>query len=473
MKRLSLITSALLAVTACSDVSTNSEPNTITADYPNNYFANELIQFTQNNAFPNSAWCWFQDERIVIDSNHPDGPMLLFTGISASANNEAEQGDLDLYWYNITSKQKGAVELHDQLGQDDHNMASLFINDGGQYLAMYSAHGVDKYTHHRLSEPHDPTKWSAPEKIENLGNPTYNNIVDIRSQGQQTLYNFTRSLNAQPNFMTSTDGGKNWQLGAQLLAAKPGPHVKFSSPYVKYVGKGSDKLHFFATEQHPRNYDNSIYHGVFNGNTITNSHGEVIDDNVFDEKSPYSQQLTQIFQGDANHVAWTNDVELDKNDLPYVGFSVQKDGANKTRGDGGFDHRYYYGRFDGQKWFTQEIAYAGTRLYAMEDDYTGLIALDPHNPYQVVISTDAHPETGEALISNSDGKRHYEIYLGNSADQGDTWQWQPLTQHSSEDNIRPEIPHWQAEQLAVVWMKGTYTDYEHWDTKMVGMIINR
>jgi len=48
-------------------------------------------------------WCWFQDERVIVNANHPDEPMLMFTVISASDENEAEQGDLDFYWYGLGS----------------------------------------------------------------------------------------------------------------------------------------------------------------------------------------------------------------------------------------------------------------------------------------------------------------------------------------------------------------------------------
>src|SRR6185436_9332398 len=101
--------------------------------------------------------------------------------------------------------------------------------------------------------------------------------------------------------------------------------------------------------------------------------------------------LTKVFAGDPDNVAWMTDIKLDRKKQPYVAFSVQKDGAGKPKGQGGMDHRFYYARFDGKQWNVQEIAHAGTRLYRNEDDYTGLVALHPSDPDVLYISTDADP----------------------------------------------------------------------------------
>ena len=96
------------------------------------------------------------------------------------------------------------------------------------------------------------------------------------------------------------------------------------------------------------------------------------------------------------------DIELDADCEPVILFSVQRDGRDLPPRQGGMDIRYHYALRDGKKWHENEIAYAGTRLYPFEDDYSGLGAIDPGNPDIVYISTDADPETGEALISAAD-----------------------------------------------------------------------
>ncbi len=54
--------------------------------------------------------------------------------------------------------------------------------------------------------------------------------------------------------MVSEDDGTSWRYGGQLFAF-PG------RPYVSYTSNHPDRIHFITTEEHPRYYNNSIYHG--------------------------------------------------------------------------------------------------------------------------------------------------------------------------------------------------------------------
>jgi hypothetical protein len=84
-----------------------------------------LITFTSLPGAPNGAWCWYQDERAIVDTEHPDGPLLLIATVSFAAPGDPEHGDIDALWYNVATRQKGAFELCDQLEADDHNVASF------------------------------------------------------------------------------------------------------------------------------------------------------------------------------------------------------------------------------------------------------------------------------------------------------------------------------------------------------------
>jgi hypothetical protein len=177
------------------------------------------------------------------------------------------------------------------------------------------------------------------------------------------------------------------------------------------------------------------------------------------------RSFTEVFRGDADHVAWTVDLELDEAGHPYTVYSVQVDGA-KGRGTRdprfGQDHRYYFGRWDGKTWHVNEMAYAGTALYPQESDYTGLVALDPHDRNFVVISTNAHPQTGAPLDSKADGRRHWELFRGRTRDGGQSWTWTPITSDSTVDNLRPIIPEWAGQQRIILWTRGvlrSYNDY--------------
>jgi hypothetical protein len=176
--------------------------------------------------------------------------------------------------------------------------------------------------------------------------------------------------------------------------------------------------------------------------------------------------FTRVFQGGPDAVAWTMDLELAPDGSPVTVFSVQRGGAafrGKRGADGdGTDHRYHYARFDGSRWVQHEMAFAGSRLYANEDDYTGLAAIDPQDPNVVVISTNADPVSGAPLISTADGRRHWELYRGRTADGGATWTWTALTKNSTRDQLRPIIPSHPGGPRILLWLAGdlkTFTDY--------------
>jgi hypothetical protein len=267
--------------------------------------------------------------------------------------------------------------------------------------------------------------------------------------------------------MFSDDDGESWRYGGRLLRGRDG-----YGPYAKYAAAG-DTIHVVATEDHPRHFDNGLYHGYVRDETIYGSDGATLAALAAGDETPLrAWDLTPIFTGDEDNVAWMVDVELDEQQRPCVVFSVQKDGRGLPRGEGGFDHRFHYARWDGVKWNTSEIAYAGERLYPGEDDYTGLAAIDPKNVKVIYISTDADPVTGAPLVSAADGRRHRELFRGTTADEGATWSWTPFTANSTVDNLRPIIPKWDDPRTALVWMRGEYrANRGAWTTAVVALIL--
>jgi hypothetical protein len=108
---------------------------------------------------------------------------------------------------------------------------------------------------------------------------------------------------------------------------------------------------------------------------------------------------------------------------------------------------------------------AGPKLYADEQDYTGLGALVPDDPHTIYISTPYNPSTDTILSS---GRR--EIWRGTTCDNGATFQWTPVTANSSKDNYRPIVPKWDAQHTALLWMKGTYNTAQSMTMSIVGTI---
>ncbi len=388
-------------------------------DLPTNYVAGQLIQLNDN-----GAWSWFMDERAIVD----DGKLIVGSvrAVGDYRNDrDPDWGNVEVSVYDLASGAARHTVLHRHLQQDDHASPAFLALPDGRYLAVYTQHGVERRIYYAFSAPHDPLQWSPPSTFDTPGSPaqplrgnnvTYSNLFRL-SSGR--LVNFFRGVGLEPNYMYSDDTGRTWH-------------------YAIYLSDGTRR-------------------GKLSETTET-------DLNAWD--------LTKVFQGDPDNVAWMCDLELDTAQRPYVVFTVQKDGRGLPRGQGGFDHRFDYARWDGSAWQVHEIAYAGRRLYAGEDDYTGLAALDPKNPNVVYISTDADPVTGAPLVSRADGQRHRELYRGTTADFGGTWQWEPITANSDADNLRPIVPKWPDPRTALVWMRGTYkNNHGEWTTKVVASIL--
>ncbi len=476
--RVGCIKSIAIVALFLASCSTASLPKNIT-DFTPNYVAAELFQLSGSREFPNGAWCWFQDPRAIIDVNAADGPKLLVTSFSARdraeygfrpwgkhTQSDWAKGDNDLYWLDLQTREKGQVKLHSGLTQDDHNVGAISILPDGHYLTAYADHGYETETYFRKSlRPNDPTDWGAVSTFTHGDTVTYNNLYALPIEGGgQRLMNFNRSVGFDPNIITSVDDGLTWSYEGLLLGGE-------GRPYVRYA-QGIDRVHFIVTDQHPRDFDNSVFHGSTDGKAIYNSTGEIIDNDVSDDTPAAPRQLTEIHKGHPDAVGWTVDLEVDEEGNPYGVFSVQRDGSDRGKLPG-LDHRYLYARFGGEGWISSEIAYAGSSLYEFEQDYTGLAALDPNDPNYIVISTNSDPITGEPLMSRTDGLRHWELFEGKTTNKGQTWTWTALTRDSAVDNIRPIIPSWDSSERVILWMRGGYISYHDWNTQIVGVIGER
>ena len=408
------------------------------------------------------AWCWFEDERAVMR----DGILHVGT-VSAGTKDPERQGDVNLLQHIWMQDSTRVVELHDRLERDDHDSPSLTWLPGGELLAVYAKHGSDSKMRWRTSKSRKVRDFSEERvlQVHTKGSGlTYSNTfwMEELPSGGPGLINFFRGRGWNPTGTMSTDMGDSWSRPSPLLLG-PG------RPYMRYVSDGQGTVHFAVSEQHPRNFDTGIRHGKLVGAQILDSNDNPI--GSFPEQAAMVAHLSTVFTGTADRVAWCNDIRLDGSAQPVITYSVQWDSAGLPVGQGGDDCRYRYARLVDGKWTDHPVAHAGHRLYSKEDDYTGLIGIDPRNVNTVVFSTNADPVSGEPLISTTDGERHWELYRGRTADGGASWAFDAITANSSEDNIRPVFAVGSKNKSIVTWLRGEYTTYQKFDMSVVALAL--
>ena len=440
------------------------------------------------------SWCWFQDQRVIMDTKNPDKPILM-TGVVTYGDSLSDQrGDIDLYWAQIDPNKKDPllkrerIELDDQLQMDDHASPSFMMRPDGRYLVNWSKHGNDKFIRTKISKnPNDPVSWTETIRTSpsNSGvtytNPNY---LSEANDGKGQIFNGIRSRGFDSNFVISNDLGITWTYGGQILNAKDAwlEHPDGGRAYVKYAGDGKSKVHLFATDDHPRvnftkdrsapgPYLNSIYYAYIENWKLHRSDGTVIDENLFDDDAVPPTEMTLLLKdstvigGKAMRRGWINDIKVTDEGKPVGVIQFRADDSEE-------DHRYFYLRQLGGEWHVNFMAFAGDNFGPInEGDYTGLASVDPSNPNVVFISTSADPVTGTPLISSVSGKQQQEIYMGKTTNYGKTWAWAPLTQNSDSDNLRPIVPEWTEGKSLVLWMQGNYPKFYVYDTKILGQII--
>lgn len=418
----------------------------------------------------NGGWCWFQDERVIVD-----GGNALVGTVAGTSRDGTTAGDIELTSFDIASKKGKTTKLHPKLQSDDHASPAVLRLADGRYLTAYAKHAKDKSMFFRVSEkPGDASAWKAETSLKLDGNVTYANLV-LEPGDKGRVFNFYRGGDNLPHVMTAPAAGEPFTEGGPLFAwtrKSPSFDEKKSTrptdpkPYIRFASRNG-VTHFITTEDHPRTYDNSIYHGYIKGTALYDSAGNVLDDDILKGEPIELTKLTKVYEGNRDNVAWTVDLDVDADGKPFVAFVVQKDGQGRSSKKvlGGEDHRFHYARFDGKTWSEHEIAYAGRMLYKHEVNYTGLIALVPKNPDVMFMATNVDPVTGK----KPEGEQHFELYRGATEDRGKTWKWSALTKDSKVENIRPVVPEWSGGTL-VMWLRGDYTSMGKYDMDVVGML---
>src|SRR5437762_12453948 len=268
--------------------------------FPTNYVAGTLIQLNDN-----GAWSWFMDPRVIVDDGKLIAGSVRAIGKFQSGASDPRCGNVEIAVYDIAAKKTATIVLHPHLEQDDHDAPAFLVRPDGRYIAMYSKHAVERRMYYRISEPHNPLAWSPASVVETPGsdtsyagnNDTYSNLFRM-PDGR--IYNFFRGFSHDPNYMTSDDEGRTWTYGGRWLYGKGG-----YSPYLKYADDGKGTIHFIATEDHPRNFDNSLYHGYVRDGAMYKTDGTKVGTlSTSTETKIATWDFTRIYEATPDSVAW-------------------------------------------------------------------------------------------------------------------------------------------------------------------------
>lgn len=422
--------------------------------------AGTMIEFNDN-----GAWCWYQDERAIVDASK--GKLIVG---SVAAAPGSRNGNIEASVYDIATGSK-KVSVLGNLSVDDHNAPAFALRPDGKYVAVWATHRTDCNTYYSI---YDGSAWSAQKKVDwkTYGCPwnndnthmiTYSNVWYMGS----TLFDIARSVDTSPNLLASTDDGQTWSYYGRLTYT---PLTGYVAGYYKYWGNNTDRIDFLGTEAHPRDNDNNLWHGYMKDGKIYNSLGTVVDDALAGTSASTSakniDQFTKVFatgstiNGVRLEHAWNHDlVRYDDGTIAAL-WQARVSGSGNTDPD----KRMLYARFDGTTWKLTYLVKAGKKLYDSEQDYVGLGALHPNNPHIIYVSTTFDPRDDKTQLAK------HEIFQGITCDNGATWKWIPVTQGSTMDNLRPIVPKWDDKHTALLWMRGSYTSAQNVSTKVVGVI---
>jgi hypothetical protein len=237
-----------------------------------------LIQFNDN-----GAWCWYQDERVVVDTTL--GKMLIGSDASGSGvGGSSRDGHIEAVLFDMQSASPQRFMMMNA-GCDDHNTPAFLVRPDGQYLAMYAQH-YDNYSRYRIF---DGNSWSFEQAFNwntipggSSFSTTYSNLYYLSAEDK--VYNICRADQRSPNIIVSDDQGDSWSYVG--LLTEPDQSIGYVNGYFKYWGNGVDRIDFICTEHHPRDYNTSLYHGFMKNGQTFNSFGTLLDSTVYDKSAP-------------------------------------------------------------------------------------------------------------------------------------------------------------------------------------------
>lgn len=404
------------------------------------------------------AWCWFQGPRASFG---PGG--LLWMGASVAKTGTSADGAVKVLAYDVPGSSLVVDRTLVTARQDDHTSPSVLavgsevqvswaLHQNVDYLDIATMSAGGSFSSQRIRRP---GAVKAPAR-----GTSYCSVHVVDGQ-RWLLY---RGEQFSWNLLTSPDG-RTWTARGLVVA----PGTAGDRPYLQAASDGK-RLHLVLTDGNPTEFrGTSAYAGTIETDLTIRRFGGTSIGSV-GAAAPKPKAFTRLAVG-VRGSSEALDTDMWLSDLCVVdgrptGILVRRDPwPSGSQAVGAYRHRYYWIRQRSTGWLVEPLCLGGGEICASQPDYAALVAQDPSEPKRVVAATNVHPVTGTPLVSDADGKVHFELFEGFRVGEGQ-WSWTAITEHSSEDNVRPVIAAGGAHK-ALAWMRGRYWSWTDADTRIV------
>lgn len=397
-----------------------------------------LIPFALT-AAPNGGWVWFSDPRAVYDNGYT------FVGYTDNDGNYVAAR------YNHAT---GAVDqtfvLYTSSVIDDHqNPVFLVRASDSRLLAFYRDTSAGECLIRVSTNPDDVSAWGAPTDVmSQLGAATryYHRPHELPGESGTPMYlwlstNDISGLAKIFGYSKSTDGGTTWSTYTSIYQCT-------TWVYEKMVVNGTDRFDFAVTDNHPTDGATSIYHFYYHAGSYYKSDGTLITAGL-----PFSQTApTKVYDG-SSISSWIWDIAIDPaTSRPILVFATFPTPSS--------DHRYNYAAWNGTVWVVNQICTAGGPIATN-------LGFDPGQTYYSGGVSLDHTDPSIVYVSRNIGSQ-WEIWRYHTADGGATWTSVQLTTGSAQPQVRPVGIRGRVNDLAALWLNGSYPDYEAFNQGVQG-----
>ena len=309
------------------------------------------------------------------------------------------------------------IELHTQLELDDHDAPAFLVRPDGRLLTLYGKHDSENHFYYRISQRRRPDLGRGADlraEREHAASPTATSTCCPAEANR--IYDFYRGLDGsfKPSYASSDDAGQSWKSGNVVINFTSGRRCSVPTSATRRTAPTP----FTSSTPRPTRATTtpasitSITRGARSTAATARALAALT---AGDHRRRRGRASSRPIRSTWPGARTSCSIRSDGRSSPTRSRSDRR-GCRSARGATTSATATRAGT--ARPGATTPLAYAGSRLYSGEDDYSGLATLDPGDVSVVYISTNANPTTGVPLMSAGDGLRHYELFRGVTATRG-------------------------------------------------------